>query len=326
MKAAYYEEFGGPDVLTVGDLPVPMLAQGGVMIDVKAASVIPGDWRLRSGELKHLFPVTFPKVPGRDGAGVVRAVADGVASLAPGDPVCFISVHTEQGTCAGQICRPEKDVVAMPPGLSFAEGAALMHAGVCAWICLESGEVGSGTTVLVQGGGGAIGGAALQIAHHLGAEVTTTCNSRNRDHCLALGADRVIAYDRQDFADTDQRYDVVIDLIGGEVHRRSYEVLKAGGKLVYLLAAPIEDLSAQYGVETILGPIREERAIHDKIVELVVAGVLRPLISEIMPLEKIGEAHNKLATGQVSRGRIVIDIAGADTYPVPGPEAGRGPA
>ncbi len=317
MKAAFYEDFGEPDVLRIGELPDPELRDGGVLIDVRAASVIPGDYRLRSGELKHLFPVTFPKVPGRDGAGVVRAVANGVTSVKPGDAVCFVSVHTEQGTCAELICRPEKDVVPMPPGMSFGEGAALMHAGVCAWICLEAGKVGQGTRLLVHGGGGAIGGAALQIARHMGAQVTTTCNSRNRDHCQTLGADHVVAYDVEDFAATDERYDVVIDLIGGDVHRRSYEVLKPGGKLVYLLAKHIEDLSAQYGVETILGPIREEREIHDIVVKMAVDGVLRPQISEIMPIGKIGEAHHKLATGQVSRGRIVIDVAGADRFPEP---------
>ena len=315
MKAAFYEEFGAPDVLQVGDLPDPELRDGGVLIDVKAASVIPGDWRLRTGELKDLFPVTFPKVPGRDGAGVVREAARGVTSVKPGDPVCFVSVHTEQGTCAERICRPEKDVVPMPAGMSFAEGAALMHAGVCAWVCLEAGNVGRGTKVLVHGGGGSIGGAALQIGRHLGAQVTTTCSSRNRDHCLGLGADHVVAYDEEDFSATDERYDAVIDLIGGDVHRRSYDVLKRGGKLVYLLAKPIEDLSAQYGVETILGPIREERELHDRIVDWANAGILRPLISEILPMERIAEAHEKLATGKVSRGRIVIDIAGADSFP-----------
>ena len=100
MKAAYYEEFGPPDVLQVGELPTPELKDGGVLIDVRAASVIPGDWRLRSGELKDLFPVTFPKVPGN----LQRRAADGAAAAMnqdAGSLADFAALETDPGADAG---------------------------------------------------------------------------------------------------------------------------------------------------------------------------------------------------------------------------------
>lgn len=316
MRAAFYEDFGPADILQVGELPDPALEPGGVLIDVAAATVIPGDWRLRSGELRHIFDVTFPKIPGREGSGVVRAVADGVTAFSPGDPVCFLTVHHGQGSCAAQICRPADDVVALPPGLTLAEGAALLHAGVCAWIGLtDAAEVQPGMEVLIHGGAGAIGTAAICIAKHLGARVTTTCSARNRDYVTGMGADAVVAYDEEDFTETDTRYDVVLDLVGGDVHRRSYEVMKPGGTLSWLIAQPIEDLSADFGVTTVQARIREEPPFLAAVAGLCYDGVLTPQIFRVMPLAEIAEAHRLHESGGVSRGRIVLDIDRSDRRP-----------
>jgi len=312
VKAIAYERYGGPEVLQLVDLPDPAPGPGEVLVELQAASVIPADWKVRSGALTHFFDVTFPKIPGRDGAGVVAAVGDGVDYAAVGDLVCVVAQHSEAGTYAERIVRDAASVVAKPAGLTFADGAALMHAGICAWIALvETAELESGMRVLVHGGAGAIGSMAVQLAAHLGADVTATCHSSNVDYVRGLGAGQAIAYDREDFRDAAGPFDVVLDLIGGEVHARSYDVLRRGGTLVYLIAAPIEDRSADYGVRAVRAQIHDDIAALRAVVDLAERRAWRPQVSRVMPLAQAAEAHRLLERGDNTRGRLVLDIGGA---------------
>jgi NADPH:quinone reductase-like Zn-dependent oxidoreductase len=310
MKAIVYDTFGGPEVLDYREMPDPAPGPGEVLVDLRAASVIPADWKLRAGHLTQLFNVTFPKIPGRDGCGIVRSVGPGVDYAAVGDRVCVVAQHSESGTHAQRIVRDAESVVPMPAEVGFAEAAALMHAGICAWICLvETVGLAPGQRILIHGGAGAIGGLGVQLARHLGAEVAATCRSSNRDYVLDMGAHEAIAYDKTDFAlGAARRYDVVFDLIGGEVHRRSYEVLKPGGHMVCLRAAPYVDLSERYGVTVSLPMIHDSREALDATVGYAEAGVFRPQIAARMPLERGAEAQRMLEAGQVSRGRIVLEM------------------
>ena len=310
MKAILYDRYGGPEVMRLADVPPPNLADDGVLIDIRAASVIPGDCKLRAGHLQDLFEVTFPKISGRDGAGVVAAVGSAVSAFRPGDPVCFVTQHAEQGSHAECIARPVTEVVPMPPGLEFAEAAALMHAGVCAWIALvETAGIGEGMNILVHGGAGAIGGMAVQVARHLGANVAATCRAANAEYVRGLGAQTPIAYDEADFAEILFGMDVVLDLIGGDdVHRGSCRVLRRGGILVYLLAEPFEDRSSDHGVELRQALIHDDRSVLERVVGLAAAGAVTPQVSRILPLEQAAEAHRLIESGSNSRGRIVLSM------------------
>jgi NADPH:quinone reductase-like Zn-dependent oxidoreductase len=307
MRAIQFDRFGGPEVLSLVELPDPEPGPGELLIDVRAASVIPGDWKLRAGHLSHLFDVTLPKIPGRDGAGVVSAIGPGVAAFAVGDAVCFVCQHEEQGSHAEKVVRPADAVVAKPAGLSFVEAAALMHAGVCAWITVaEVGAVRPGDRVLVHGGAGAIGGQAVQVARHLGAEVVATCHSGNLDYVAGLGAHRAVAYDREDFASSVRDIDCVVDLVGGATHARSYAALRPGGRLVWLIAAPFEDRSAEFGVELRQARIHDDPATLATVVGLAARGILRPQVSRTLPLGDAAAAHRRLEAGENSRGRIIL--------------------
>lgn len=309
MKAIRFARFGGPEVLEYVDAPDPRPGAGEVLIEVRAASVIPGDWKLRAGRLRDLYPVALPTIPGRDGAGVVAALGPGVDYARPGDEVCFVAQHVEQGSYAERIVRDAGSIVPKPPNLSFVEAAALMHAGVCAWIALvETAAVGAGTKLLVHGGAGAIGGIAVQLARHLGARVAATCRAADRAHLRALGADPVVAYDREAFDETLEGYDAVLDPVGGEVHRRSYRVLRPGGVLVWLIAAPIEDLSERYGVRTLRAVIHDRREILERVVRLAAAGAIRPRVARVLPLAQAARAQRLLEAGRHGRGRIVLEI------------------
>ncbi len=309
MKAIQYSRYGGPEVMGLVDLPDPALPLDGVLIEVHAAGVAPGDAKVRQGVLQHIFPVKLPKVPGRDGAGVVVAAGPQANYARVGDRVCFVAQHVEQGGAAEKIARRKGEIAPLPANLSFPEGAALGHAGMCAWIGIaEVGAVKRGMKVLVHGGGGAIGSLSIQIAKHLGAEVAATTRSANADYVAGLGADHVIAYDREDFSKRLSGYDVVYDLVGGDVHRRSYPVLKKGGMLVHLIADPIEDLSAQYGVTLTIAKIHDRIETLEKVLALAEKGVLKPQVGKVFPLAAAADAHRLVESGEHTRGRIVLQV------------------
>ena len=309
MQAIRYEQYGGPDVLRLVEVPDPEPGPGQVRVDVRAASVIPGDWKVRAGHLKQYFPITLPKIPGRDGAGVVTKLGLGVDYIAVGTPVCVVAQHVEPGTYAQAIVRDRESLTPLPPNLGFDEGAALIHAGVCSWICLvETAGLKPGMRVLVHGGSGAIGGLAVQLARHLGAHVAATCRAVNADYVKDLGAHQVVAYDRGDFAEELSGFDVVFDLIGGDVHRRSYPVLKKGGHMVCLIAAPFENCAAEFGVRVSVPRITDPRHVLDAVVDLAARGVLKPQICARMELAQAAEAQRRLEQGLITRGRIILQI------------------
>ncbi|MBV8835518.1 MAG: NADP-dependent oxidoreductase [Alphaproteobacteria bacterium] len=309
MQAIRYARYGGPEVLQREEVPLPEPGPGQVRVDLRAASVIPADWKVRAGHLKNLFAITFPKIPGRDGAGVIGKLGAGVDYVARGARVCVVAQHVEAGTYAQAIVRDRESLVPLPPNLSFEEGAALMHAGICAWICLvETAQLQAGVRVLIHGGAGAIGGLAIQLARHLGAHVVTTCRAANTDYVTALGAHDVIAYDRADFARTRERFDVVLDLIGGDVHARSYAVLKQGGHMVCLIAAPFVNQAEAFGARVTTARIHDRRPALEAVAALAAQGVLRPQISARMALADAAEAHRAMEANLVTRGRIVLQV------------------
>jgi NADPH:quinone reductase-like Zn-dependent oxidoreductase len=309
MKAIQYARYGGPEVLALVDLPDPTPAEDGVLIEVHAAAVAPGDCKVRQGLLRDMFPVKLPKIPGRDGAGVVVAAGPKADYARVGDRVCFVAQHVEQGGAAELIARRRREIARLPANLSFIEGAALCHAGICAWIgIVETARVEAGMKVLIHGGGGAIGSHAIQIAKHMGAYVAATTRSANADYVAGLGADRVVAYDQEDFAKALGGFDVVYDLVGGEVHRRSYPVLKRGGTLVYLIAEPFEDEGAKYGVAVKRAVIHDRIETLEAVLTLAATGALRPQVGRVFPLAECAEAHRLVLSGEHTRGRVVLKV------------------
>ena len=183
------------------------------------------------------------------------------------------------------------------------------HAGVCAWIGLvETAKIQSGQNILVHAGAGAIGGMAVQIARHVGCQVTATCSAANADYVRGLGADRIVAYDREDFTTSVSGQDVVFDLVGGDVHKRSCRVLKKGGTIVWLIATPFENVSEQYGVICKQAMIHDRRETLEKVADAVGSGILIPQVSRTMPIGEVAQAHQILERGDNSRGRIILEI------------------
>ena len=199
------------------------------------ASVNPVDWKVRSGMLQKFFPVTFPAITGRDGAGEVIAAAD---SSLVGKRVCFLA-QRGAGTWSQKIALQASLAVPIPSSMSYEAAASLPLAGISAWVGLvQTACVKPGMRVLIHAAAGGVGSMAVQIARLRGATVIATCSQRNVDFVRELGAQEVIAYDQTAFEEHVRDIDVVFDVIGGDVHRRSYPTLKRDGIIVALAAAP----------------------------------------------------------------------------------------
>lgn len=306
MKAIQYSEHGPAEVMRYVDLPDPIAGPGQILVKVEAASVTPFDWKLRAGYLKSHFTLPMPSVPGRDAGGKVIAVGENVSEFKVGDRAAVMAGVFAQGGYAEMIAIDEKDAVKIPDRPSTVEAVALTNAGLSAWIAVRTAEVKSGDKVLVHAGAGAVGGLIVQLCHHLGADVTATCRSTNRDYVLGLGADHVVAYDQEDFSEVLEDQDIVFDLMGGEVHDKSYKVLKKGGHLVWLVADPIKDRGAEFGVTVTRAIVTDDRSVLQSMMDLAGAGVLKPQVARTMPLAEAAEAHRLMEKGTISRGRLML--------------------
>jgi NADPH:quinone reductase-like Zn-dependent oxidoreductase len=218
MKAIVQREYGPPlEVLRYEDVDVPQVGDGQVLVRVRAAGVNALDWHLVTGEPKIMRVVGMglrrPKRSGvgRDVAGVVEAVGDGVTRFQPGDEVF--------GWCAGAfaelVLTREDSLVSRPSNVTFEQAAAVPVAAITALQGLrDRGEVSQGDQVLITGASGGVGTFAVQLAKHLGAEVTAVCSTRNLELVRSIGADHVVDYTQEDFTSSGTRYDVILDIAG----------------------------------------------------------------------------------------------------------------
>lgn len=307
MQAILFDRYGPPDVMRLATLTTPQAGPGEVRVRLQAAGVAPFDAKLRAGLLQAHFKPELPKIPGRDGAGIVDQLGAGVTGVALGDAVCVMA-DPLSGTYAQAVVCAAGRVVPLPDGLSLHQAAALMQPGNSAWIAvMETAQVQSGMRVLVHGGAGAVGSLMVQLCSHLGAHVSATCRAGNEDYVSGLGATRAIAYDRDDFGSLRDQ-DVVFDLIGGATHARSYPVLRSGGHLVYLTAAPIVDQGSVLGVRVTRALVSDRPEVLAAVAGLATEGIFRPRVAGVFSLRDAPRAHAALEGGQVTRGRLVLDI------------------
>jgi NADPH:quinone reductase-like Zn-dependent oxidoreductase len=308
MRAIQFRQYGPPQVLRLEELDLLAPGPGQVRVRMLAAGVAPVDAKIRSGLLQAQLPMALPKIPGRDGVGMIDAVGANVTGLVIGDSVCIIADMLTGGTYAESVIVAQEHAVLTPRGLSVHAAAALLQPGLSACIpVLEVAQVKPGMKVLVHSGSGAVGSLMVQLASHLGAEVSATCRTANRDYVYELGASKVIAYDGEDLGQLRDQ-DVVFDLVGGSTHERSYPVLKKGGHLVWLVAAPIIDRSVQYGVRVSRALITNSRQQLQQVVNLAAQEVLRPRVAQVMPLTEAAAAHAALEQAMITRGRLVLEI------------------
>jgi NADPH:quinone reductase-like Zn-dependent oxidoreductase len=300
MHAVLIHETGGPDVLRFEEVERPAPGEGEVLIEVRAASVNPIDWKIRRG----LRETQLPAVLGNDVSGVVELSR--IDGLAVGDEVLGIA---SGGGYAEFATVPATLIAKKPAGISHEQAAALPVSGLTAWQALfDSGGLQAGQTALVAGGAGGVGHLAVQFAKHAGARVIATGSSRNRDFVLGLGADEYIDYSSQDVGEAASDVDVAFDTVGGETTESLVPTLREGGVLVTIANAPPEQLAAARGARAELLVMSASSEQLARIAGLVAEGAVHVEIAQTFPLSEASQAHTLSEAGH-TRGKIVLEVS-----------------
>lgn len=336
MKAFAIDRY--KDELTRRDVPEPLPGPGDVVVAIAATSVNPLDPKLRDGEFKAILPYKMPLILGNDLAGTVVAVGVDVGRFKLGDEVYARPSKDRIGTFAERIAIAEADVALKPANLGMTDAAALPLVALTAWqVLVERAQVKAGQKVLIHAGSGGVGTIAIQLAKHLGATVAATAGTDNIDLVRSLGADVVIDYRKEDFADKLSGYDVVLNSLGPDVLAKSLSVLKPGGKLISISGPPdpafaremganwvvrqllrilsfkIRGKARKAGVEYSFLFMRADGAQLAEIAKLVDAGAIRPVIDRVFRFDEIPAAMQRVESGR-SRGKVVIQVS--DDAPV----------
>jgi NADPH:quinone reductase-like Zn-dependent oxidoreductase len=320
MKAIVQDTYGTADVLELGDIDKPGIGNGDVLVRVLAASAHVGDWHVMTG-LPYLGRMAFglraPKarVRGTDVAGRVEAVGKDVPRFKPGAEVF--------GTCNGSFAeyataRPDK-LAPKPANLTFEQAATVSTSGCTALQALRVGKVQPGQKVLIIGAAGGVGSFAVQIAKAFGAHVTGVCSTSKVDLVRSIGADEVIDYTRDDFAEAGQRYDVILDIAGNRsvshlrraLARRGHLVIvggEGGGRWFGIgrqLRASLLSMFVGQKLGTFIGKATGDDLVVLK--ELIEAGKVTPVIGATYPLSEVPEAIRYLEEGH-ARGKVVVTV------------------
>jgi NADPH:quinone reductase-like Zn-dependent oxidoreductase len=306
MKAAVIREYGAP--IEIADIPQPALLADSVLIEVHAASVNPVDGIVQAGYLKEMMPISFPFTMGFDISGVVVEVGTQVSKFKKGDEVFSRPNGMQAGTIAEYAVIKEEELAIKPANISHQGAASIPLVGLTAWQAMViKGNLQKGQKILIHAGSGGVGTLAIQIAKHLGAEVATTTSAANIDMVKSLGADVVIDYKTQDFEEALSDYDLVFDMMGGEIMEKSFKVLKKGGSLISIKGEDSKGLAAQYGVQFDAFFMWPSGEMLSQLAQLISDGALKPVIDRTFSIDQIQEAYTYLLGGR-AKGKIVIDV------------------
>ncbi|MDQ0737030.1 NADP-dependent oxidoreductase [Arthrobacter agilis] len=308
MKAVFYEQYGDPGVLQYGDQPDPKVGPDSVLVDVRASSVNPVDWKITAGYLDGALPTHFPVIPGWDVAGVVVQPGPSVTEFEAGDEVIgYVRMDTVGlGTFAEQVAAPVRTLARKPRNVSWAEAATMPLAGLTAYQALQAVGAGEGDTVLVHNGAGGVGTYAIQIAKAWGARVLATASEKNHDFLRSLGAEPLTYGDglaERIREAAPEGLDAVVDFVGGDDRVASLELLKDQARAASVADAEAKDTGGRYIF------VRPNPADLLALTELVEAGSVKPVLAETFPLERAADAFRSSIDGHV-RGKIAVTVGG----------------
>ncbi|MNS22158.1 Zinc-type alcohol dehydrogenase-like protein [compost metagenome] len=332
MKAYILDRYAKKAALRFGERPDPALRDNDVLIEVYAAGLNLLDSKIRDGEFKPILPYRPPLILGHDVAGMVVRVGPKARRFKVGDAVYARPRDGRIGTFAEFIAVEEADVALKPVNLSMEEAASLPLVGLTAWqVLVDRARLSRGQKVLIHAGSGGVGTFAIQLAKQLGAKVATTASAANADLVRSLGADVVIDYKTEDFAQALSGYDVVLNSLDAETLERSVEVLKPGGKLISISGPPDPAFAKAQGLNPILQlvlrllsrKIRRKAAAKgadysflfmrgdgsqlQQITALVEAGVIRPVVDRTFSFAELNAAFAYIETGR-AKGKVVVTV------------------
>ena len=314
MKAYYSTAYGGSESSVYGELPDPAAGPGQLLVEVKAVSINPVDWKIKQGAARLVTGFRFPRIFGADFAGIVRDNGEGVTAFKPGDRVygSRSTVFNRNGALAQLRAVDQEYLRTIPTGMSFEEAASLPVAGLTALNGLRKCGVDKGTQLLINGGTGGVGHFAVQIARARNAFVTVTCSEANRDLAMSFGADEVMGYGREELASCNRKFDAIMDAYGKMDLRLVRKLLKRGGTYASTLFIPPPYLSIIitrliHGRRLTSANMRRYPEDWKELEELYAEGNLKPLIENIFPLERATDAFDLAVNGK-PRGKIIVTV------------------
>ena len=322
MKAIVYIQYGPPEVLQLKEVEKPIPKENEVLVKVFAASVNPADWHMIRGEPKFArlaFGLTKPKniIPGIDIAGTVESVGKNVKEFHPGDEV--FGDCGWGGAFAEYVCVKEKSIVNKPSNISFEEGASISVAAFSALQGLrDKGHIQSGQKVLINGASGGVGTFAVQLAKYFGAEVTGVCSTGNLNLVRSIDADKVIDYTKEDFTNTAEKYDLIIDNVANRSVTNLKRALSPNGLCVIIGFSSLSRMLQQMFLGPLVSMIGDKKigglgtAKPNKkdlvfLKELLESGKIKPVIDRIYPLSDVAEAIGYVEEGH-AKGKVVLTV------------------
>jgi len=337
MKAAVYRQYGPPSVVGVEEVPKPEPSDHEVLVKVRASTVNSADARLRSLRLPRGFgllarPVLGflgprKKILGTEIAGEIVVIGKAVTKFKVGDRVFAFPGIAMGGHAEYRVVPEDGCILTMPANTSFEAAAAISFGGTTALHFLRGlAKLQRGEAILIVGGSGTVGSAAVQLAKYFGAQVTAVTSTANIDCVRRLGADHVIDYTKTDYLRSGTQYDVILDTVGNEGHDAYRQSLTGNGRLLLCAADVPQMLGAVkallIGKQRVFVGTAPERVEDLKFLrELVASGQFKPLIDQCFPLEGIAAAHGRVDSGR-KRGSVVIVMhasahSGPDTWSAP---------
>jgi NADPH2:quinone reductase len=324
VKAIVLTEYGGPEVLRLGEAPEPGPGPDEVLVDVRATAVNRADLLQRQG--LYPGPPGAVEIPGLEFAGRVAATGGRVTRWSVGDEVMGV---VGGGGYAERLVTHERAALPVPAAVGLADGAAIPEVFLTAWDALVvQGGLTAGRVALVHAGASGVGSAAIQVAVALRARVLVTCSAGKREACEGLGAERAVDYRSEDFAAVAKEVtggagvDVVLDVVGGDYLARNVDALRTGGRIVQV--GVMAGLSATFPLgallpkrASIVGTVLRGRPLEEKIaltqrferevLPLFEAGLLRPVVDDRLPLAEAAEAHRRLEAN-ATVGKVLLDV------------------
>ena len=313
MKAIILQKTGGVENLIPAEIEKPGIEENEVLVEVKAISVNPVDYKVRGNEevLNMIYGSQRPAILGWDIAGIVVETGRNVSKFKVGDHVFGMVNFVGSGNAYAEfVASPADHLAKIPQDISFTDAAASTLAALTALQVLKP-NVKHGDRVLIHAGSGGVGHFAIQIAKSLGAYVISTSSEKNREFILSLGADEHIDYRSQAFEEVLSDLDFVFDMFNGEVLLNSIKVAKSGGKVISIptpdFSEEIQNLAKEKNVDLGFHMVQSNGDDMETIAQYLGGGAVKPHVSKVFSFNEIGEAHQHLESGRTV-GKVVINI------------------
>lgn len=309
MKAIRVYQYGNANVLQYEEMPGPIPQADEVLILVHAAGINPIDWKIREGQRKEIFNLDLPYTPGSDVAGVVIGKGDQVQQFEAEDQVYAFINLPRQGAYAEHVVVKESEAALKPKSVDYKTAAIVPLSGLTAWQALfDVAKLEEGQSVLIHGAAGGVGHFAVQLAKWKKAYVVGTASEKNQAFLKELGVDEFIDYQAVTWSNYENKFDVILDTVGGETLDRSWVLLKKSGILVTIVdPSRIENRSKKQDVRGAYCFVTKNQEQLTKIAKLIDEGIMHPHVSLTYPLAEAKEAQMFSQSGHV-RGKLALSI------------------